>query len=333
MQAGAWELAKRLRGRPVPDVLFASDYLDLPAFRGFAPAEWARVPCLLYLHENQLTYPQQECAREGERDTSYGFTNLMSCVAAQQVVFNSEFHREDFGAAATALLARLPRPNPTAEFQASLASSRVIPPGAPVKSIELGSGNQPGSPLRILFNHRWQFDKDPLTFLGAMARLAKSGAAFELVLLGERSSRPAPEMARAIAKLEARVVHQGFAPERADYLRWLASCDLAVSCAQHEFFGISTVEAMAAGVQPLLPHRLSYPELVGLDPEELVLYNDTDVLHQRLLRFAQDPAPLRDASRRHHWREVALGWSDDHSIQALDLCVDELSSRSQKRTP
>jgi len=43
----------------------------------------------------------------------------------------------------------------------------------------------------------------------------------------------------------------------------LSEADVFVSTARHEFFGISVVEAIAAGVYPLLPRRLSYPEIIS----------------------------------------------------------------------
>ena len=38
---------------------------------------------------------------------------------------------------------------------------------------------------------------------------------------------------------------------------------MIVSTADHEFFGISVVEAIAAGAYPLLPRRLAYPEILN----------------------------------------------------------------------
>jgi glycosyltransferase involved in cell wall biosynthesis len=46
-------------------------------------------------------------------------------------------------------------------------------------------------------------------------------------------------------------------------VRVLQQADVIVSTARHEFFGLSVLEAMSAGVVPLLPNRLSYPELLG----------------------------------------------------------------------
>jgi glycosyltransferase involved in cell wall biosynthesis len=45
------------------------------------------------------------------------------------------------------------------------------------------------------------------------------------------------------------------------YIQLLKMGDVVVSTANHEFFGISVLEAVRAGCRPLVPDRLSYPEL------------------------------------------------------------------------
>ena len=44
----------------VPDVIFATDMVNLPAFLALTRERFGGVPVVYYLHENQLTYPLPE---------------------------------------------------------------------------------------------------------------------------------------------------------------------------------------------------------------------------------------------------------------------------------
>ena len=81
------------------------------------------------------------------------------------------------------------------------------------------------------------------------------------------------EFDRIGERLGDRVVHVGHL-DLGEYHRLLASSDVTVSTAEHETFGIAAVEAMAAGCVPLLPNRLSYPEIVPSPWHEAVLYEE-----------------------------------------------------------
>lgn len=324
MRAGAWELARGLRDTTPPDVLVASDYLELPAFLGFLGEGWSRVPSVLYLHENQLTYPGSRELLDPDRDLQFGFTNVLSCVRADRVVFNSTFHRRDFAAAADGLLAVLPRPNPRAELEAALERAEVIPPGVEIDSVPLGPGGSRGAPLRVVFNHRWEHDKDPAGFLEAVRRARDEGAELELVLLGERFDDLPDGVSVALASLEGAIRHDGYAESREAYARLLGGADLVVSTALHEFFGIAVLEALCAGATPLLPDRLSYPELVGAELAGEALYGSEEELVRRLVLLARDPAPLREGARRAGWRAVAERWRIEHTARRLDGLCEEL---------
>ena len=50
----------------------------------------------------------------------------------------------------------------------------------------------------------------------------------------------------------------------------------------HDFFGISVCEAIYSGAFPLLPGRLSYPELVPDELHEEVFYKSANGLEERL---------------------------------------------------
>ena len=70
------------------DLLLASSYVPLAELVGLAPA-LARLPRILYFHENQLTYPSRGGSRDAERDHHFGFTQLVSALAAVVVAAGS----------------------------------------------------------------------------------------------------------------------------------------------------------------------------------------------------------------------------------------------------
>ena len=127
-------------------------------------------------------------------------------------------------------------------------------------------GERAAGPLRILWAARWEFDKNPDCLFEALAALKAAEVPFRVSVLGE-SFREVPAVFDwARSEFRRQIETWGFQRQRADYQRALMRADVFVSTAQHEFFGISTVEAMAAGAYPLLPRRLSYPELLELVP-------------------------------------------------------------------
>ena len=95
--------------------------------------------------------------------------------------------------------------------------------------------------------------------------------------------------------------------------------DVFVSTANHEFFGITAAEAIAAGAYPLLPQRLAYPEI--LDPKvagdvSCFFYErEAEGLAERLGQLAEclnkgdlwqgDPERAKRATARFSWSKLA----------------------------
>ena len=162
----------------------------------------------------------------------------------------------------------------------------------------------------MLWNHRWEYDKDPATFFRAVYALAGEGLDFRLILLGESFRNQPAEFLEARERLGERILHFGYAEDLAQYARLLWLGDVVVSTAIHEFFGAAVVEACYCNCFPILPARLSYPELLPAESHDACLYGDFDGLLGRLRRAIVDVAETRARSLRAHvarydWQRMA----------------------------
>lgn len=232
--------------------------LNLAEFAALAPREVAGLPKVIYFHENQLTYPVRV---EDERDYQFAMTNLTSALAADAVWFNSRYHMDSFLTALAKFLRSMPDNQPLDAIEDIRDKSSVHPPG--IDDFAARPGRKPG-PLRILWVARWEHDKNPEDFFEALGILKAGNVRFRLSVLGQ-SFREQPEVfARAFDDFREHIDHWGYQKSCEDYRRALCEADVVVSTANHEFFGIGVLEAVAAGAYPLVPERLSYPEVFGL---------------------------------------------------------------------
>ena len=304
MRGAAVVLRERLEAEF--DLLFATDFLDLATLVGLCPERLGRVPRVAYFHENQLTYPVRH---ETERDYHYGFTNITTCLAADRVFFNSEFHRREFIEAVRGLLRRMPDEVPEGLVEAITERSAVLPVGCDLASLDIEAPPREGSAV-VLWNHRWEYDKNPEGFFTAIFDLVNEGLEFRVAVAGQRFRDVPLIFDVAERRLADRLVQFGYVESRAEYARLLRTADIAVSTAHHEFFGMAIVEAVYCGCYPLLPRKLTYPELIPPEHHERHLYDGEDDLVERLRRAILEIEETRrvnlaQAVERFDWSQVA----------------------------
>lgn len=293
------------------DVLATTSSVPVAPLVGLLRHELGGAAVVHYLHENQLTYPTPDGVTE---DLTYSMIDWLSLLAADRVLVNSRFHRDELFAALPTMLARFPD-HPHGGFVDDVAQRcGVVEPGVDTDRFR-ASGTRPDGPLRVLWPHRWEHDKRPDRFVAAMRRLAAVRPEIRVDIVG--SGVTAARVGADIEPIRAHVDRLG-APDRADYEQTVATADIVVSTAEHEFYGLAMAEAMAAGAVPVAPRRLAYPDLIPAPVHPQCLYDDDDGLDARLLAFT-DPAVRAAVATR----TAASVRSIAAAVGAYDDALDE----------
>ncbi|KAM7532994.1 hypothetical protein Aperf_G00000122939 [Anoplocephala perfoliata] len=331
-------------------VLFTSAVFSLPELLALRP-DLAAIPRkYLYFHENQLAYP----LREGETKLDYQFAyiQVLSALVADVVLFNSAYNMHSFYERLPAFLTSglATPPSPRVPDPQRLVETALKPKSAvlyflvepPPLEVMFGGSLQDAvakqaerikargkEPLSILWNHRWDYDKNPADFFRVIFELAGIDVAEEFFDLGKNTLRPSAgdnnisskadsgplssektspnfqltviggstqdiprifHMAEPLLTARGHVRSWGYLDSREAYWRALADCDVVVSTANHEFFGVSVAEAVSMGCIPLVPQRLAYPELVNAP---ICLYRTLAQMKKQLKRWIDAPDRLR----------------------------------------
>ncbi|VDN99323.1 unnamed protein product [Rodentolepis nana] len=284
----------------------------------------------------------------------FRYSQVLSALAADVILFNSAYNMNSFYERVPAFLTsglptppspRMPNPRRLVE-ELLKPKSRVLyfpvepPPLERMLSEEIlqdaillqaerikARGKEP---LRILWNHRWDYDKNPTDFFRVIFNLAGISVDEDFFDLGKSTVRPSVgitnsasaeteprplspkrtppnfqliviggttqdtprifHMAKPLLAAKGLINTWGYLESRDDYWKALADSDVVVSTANHEFFGVSVVEAVSVGCVPLLPQRLAYPELVK---EPLCLYRTLPQMEKQLRKWIIAPDRLR----------------------------------------
>jgi glycosyltransferase involved in cell wall biosynthesis len=240
------------------DLILATSMVDLAGLRAFQP-QLGDVPVILYMHENQFAYPDS-----GRQHSSAEprMINLYSALAANQVVFNSHWNRDSFRDGIARFLDKLPDGVPQDVGTRILNKSLVLPVPIEDRLFESSGRVLNRECPHLLWNHRWEYDKGPECLLALLRRLQQQGQPFRCSIVGEQFRRQPEAFERIREEFPEHIDHWGYLESRAAYDKLLATADVVISTATHDFQGLSMLEAMAAGCLALAPDRLAYREYV-----------------------------------------------------------------------
>ena len=259
-----WSQAERETLEHAWDLLIATSMVDLATLRGLVPA-LAAVPTVLYFHENQFAYPQ-----DGQRHSllEAQIVSLYSSLAADRVVFNSEYNRNSFLQGCSALLRKLPDRVPAGINSVLERYSSVLPVPLQADVLRTGRSHWPGrslagtvQPLRLQWVGRFEHDKGGDALLVILQQLEQCEVDYELAVTGQQFRQSPAEFKEIHHAFQHRLVQFGYLESRAEYLAQLRAADIVLSTSRHEFQGLAVLEAVSCGCLPCLPARLVYPEI------------------------------------------------------------------------
>ncbi|WP_255874388.1 tRNA-queuosine alpha-mannosyltransferase domain-containing protein [Microbulbifer elongatus] len=241
------------------DLVIATSMVDLAALRGLVPA-LAQVPTAVYFHENQFDYPRSE---DAVASVEPQILNIYTALCADLVLFNSEYNRNTMLEGAGELLNRLPDAVPPGICDEIAQKSSVLP--VPLESTVFEVQQARPSRPTFIWNHRWEYDKGPDILLAALRRFGRAEIPFTCHVVGQQFRRQPPEFVQIRRLLEnlGALGAWGYQAELSEYRRLLGESHGVISTARHDFQGLSVLEAVAAGCQPLTPDSLAYPEWFG----------------------------------------------------------------------
>ncbi|RKR02400.1 uncharacterized protein DUF3524 [Kushneria sinocarnis] len=233
------------------DLVVATSMVDLATLIGLYP-HLGRARRVVYFHENQFAYPSGP--GQSFRPEPL-MVNLYSALAADRVLFNSSWNRHSLLAGARRFLARMPDRLSHEAVDRIERHSSLLP--VPLECVSAGGADS--RPARLIWNHRWEYDKNPEDFFAACRALEARNIEFEIAVMGQQFRRSPPVFDQAREEFAARLVCWGGQP-RPEYQRRLAEGGIVVSTAEHEFQGLAVMEAVQHGCLPLVPERLCFPE-------------------------------------------------------------------------
>ena len=236
------------------DYIFCTSLTDTSALRAMLSQKGYSGKVATYFHENQLGYPKGEDL--AKKNDYFAAIHLNQILSSDLLFFNSKFHRDSLFEELSHHVRLIPDTLASDLLGESLAKSFVVGVGV---DQDINTFERVDRDIDLLWNHRWEEDKNPAGYVNLALKLIKEKPNLKIALLGDNFSGRNNHL---FSKVPTKNIVSFGKVKRDEYLHLLGRSRLLPVTSYHDFFGISVVEAINAGVIPLLPHRLSYPELI-----------------------------------------------------------------------
>lgn len=316
------ELLNRLPMDHGHDIILGSNMLNLAPWAGQNRNSLKQTKLVSYFHENQLTYPDQNDGNN--KNAFFGFHNISTAICADSVFFNSEFHKQDFICAIKKFSKKIPDKVPDTDIENIQAKSKVLGVGIDTEQFLKLEQTHPNERPLVLWNHRWEFDKNPEVFFNALIGLSKKGVEFDLAMLGH-APKKLPEIFN-IAKLalEKHTVAWGAVDSFEEYAKWLWRADVLPVTSNHDFFGISVLEAALCKTKLLLPKRNAYPDHFPVNKFPELYYNSDDELPLKLEGILNTIKEQKQDDELKECQSIAKSFDWENVIKEFDFEMEQL---------
>ena len=174
--------------------------------------------------------------------------------------------------------------------------------------------------VQIVFNHSPTPGKAPEVFFRVMEQILPCHDVRLVVTREFDPDSPGSEQLQKLLERYGDRVMLGNTMSLADYYQTLWQSHIQVSTAEHESFGISTLEAMYARNACILPNRQSYPEITG----NTNLYSSEQELLEMLTRYIQDPISCSQMAELRH--QQSLRYVPEHVVERISQAIDSVLS-------
>lgn len=255
----------RIRGNPLSwmanessvllnnyDTIVATSMVDLSTIIGLFP-NLGKAKKIYYFHENQFEYPLS--SKKNHSNVESMMVNLYGALAADIAVFNSEYNMKSFFSGAEKLLKKINDHSPVSILDNIRYKVELLPVPIALKN----KSSTKKIPRSIIWNHRWEYDKNPEDYYNALRILKGKNIDFKLIMMGIQFKNSPMAFENIKNDFKENILCWG-EQSKSDYFKWLSKGEFTISTAIHEFQGLAVMEAVQMGAIPIVPNRLSYPQ-------------------------------------------------------------------------
>ncbi|MDY0132550.1 MAG: DUF3524 domain-containing protein [Desulforegulaceae bacterium] len=314
IRGSSWYFKKKIKNIFDYDGIIMTDMINLSDFRALYKKKIP--PVLFYFHENQLDYP---LASNQKIDYHLCFANINSALSSDLLYFNSKTHKQSFLKSLNNIISRMPKNDFDVSWvkTAIKEKSEFIYPGCDF-SFKVCHEKKPDKTPVILWNHRWDHDKNPEDFFKILSFLKNDKIEFKLIILGEKGPKKNTVFYEAKKKFSKEIIHFGYVKDKKEYFRLLQMSDIALTTSVQENFGYSVLEAIYSGCVPVLPQRLSYPEIINGKYHKMVLNQNLSSMYKMVKNYLLNPSllnqgwvkELRKDIEKFSWTEMILKYDE-----------------------